>query len=68
MITYTIEPWPAETRAPGGQHVGTGPSGIRAVALSDGVPMGLEACCSLHRSQWANRRAAIEAIEWMLTK
>lgn len=57
MIRY--EQWPP--RQVGGQHVGTGPSGVRGVHES-----GVEACCQLHRSQFKNRQAVQEMIEWAL--
>ena len=63
MIKY--EQWPP--RQQGGQHVGTGPSGIRGVHMIDGVETGVEACCMLHRSQHKNRVAVEEMIAWALS-
>ena len=57
VITY--ECWP--TRQTGGQVVGTGPSGVKGTH-----PSGVMACCELHRSQFKNRQAVQEMIEWAL--
>jgi protein subunit release factor B len=32
----------------------------------DGYETGVEACCQLHRSQFKNRQAVQEMIEWVL--
>lgn len=63
-MSIRFEEWP-EKKA-GGQTVGTGPCGIRGIVEIDGYPTGVEACCSLHRSQFKNRQAVIEMIEWAL--
>jgi protein subunit release factor B len=60
------EQWPPRP-SPGGQHVGTGPHGVRGVHYSDEYgETGVEACCVLHRSQHKNRLAVQEMIEWAL--
>lgn len=65
MIRY--EPWPKRGDV-GGQHVGTGPNGVRGVHwFNDEYPTGVEACCDLHRSQHKNRIAVQEMIEWALS-
>jgi protein subunit release factor A len=61
-IRYEI--WPQ--RPPGGQHVGTGPSGVRGVHYIGDYPSGIEASCEYHRSQHKNRNAVQEMIEWAL--
>lgn len=63
MIRF--EQWPPAKR-PGGQHVGTGPSGVKGTLMVDGEMTGIEACCSLHRSQYKNKQAVQEMIEWAL--
>ena len=64
-VTQTVyEAWPPRPR--GGQHVGTGPCGVRAILVDDyGAPIA-EACCNLHRSQFKNKRAADEMLQWAL--
>ncbi|WP_148648333.1 peptide chain release factor family protein [Sphingobium cupriresistens] len=65
-----FEPYPAQAMSEwkGGQHVGTGPTGVRGVHyLSDGngeYPTGIEACCSAERSQHKNRQIVMQMIEW----
>src|SRR3546814_10477901 len=49
--------WPEV--AIGGQHVGTGPSGVKIVHL----PSGIEAYCITERSQHKNREIALSMIE-----
>lgn len=61
MIKY--ETWPAQT-GKGGQHVGTGPMGIRGVHYIGDLPTGIEACCGVERSQHKNRMAVEQMIEW----
>lgn len=66
MIRYST--WP-EQKSPGGQHVGSGPSGIRGVHYlidPDGseYPTGIEACCGAERSQFKNRLVVGQMIEW----
>ena len=64
-IRYEI--WPSKTENPGGQTVGTVSYGVRGVCVNDdGVEIGVEACCQLHRSQHKNRMAVNEMIEWAL--
>lgn len=59
------EPWP--NRPLGGQHVGSGPMGVRGVHwFGDEYPTGIEAICELHRSQHKNRIVVQEMIEWAL--
>lgn len=65
MADIRFEQWP-EWKERGGQHVGTGPSGIKGTLMVDGELTGIEACCSLHRSQFKNRQAVVEMIEWAL--
>ena len=61
------ESWPKHPETPGGQHVSTGPSGVRGVHICDeGYETGVEACCQLHRSQFKNRLVVQEMIEWAL--
>ena len=60
MIKYEI--WP--TRSVGGQHVGTGPNGIKATHWIGEYPSGLEAFCDCHRSQHKNKECAREMIHW----
>ena len=59
------EQWPS--RPVGGQHVGTGPSGIKGYHEVGGHPTGIEAACEYHRSQHKNRMVVQEMIEWALT-
>ncbi len=61
LAQVTFEPWPP--RQVGGQQVGCGPSGVRAIH-----PMGLEAFCNTERSQHKNKIIALEMIEWGLSK
>ena len=65
-MTIRYEQWPSR-KGVGGQHVGTGPSGVRGVHwFNDEYPTGVEACCGLHRSQHKNKIAVQEMIEWAL--
>lgn len=57
-----VEAWPPR-KPPGGQHVGTGPSGVKVTH----IPTGIEACVETHRSQHVNRLIAVEMIEAALT-
>ena len=57
----TFESWPP--RAMGGQHVGTGPNGVKVTHL----PTGLVACCDIARSQHINRLIAAYMILAALT-
>lgn len=52
-----IEHWPPH-QGRGGQHVGTGPSGIKVTHL----PSGIEACVEIGRSQFINREIAMDMI------
>ena len=52
-----VEPWPPRP-SPGGQHVGTGSSGIKMTHL----PSGIEACVCIGRSQHVNRLIAFDMI------
>lgn len=56
------EPWPTR-KPPGGQQVGTGPSGVKVTH----VPSGIEACVDIGRSQFVNREIAINMIEAAVT-
>lgn len=58
------EQWPQ--RPIGGQHVGTGPSGVKGTHYIGEYPTGIEAFCEYHRSQHKNRMAVQEMIEWAL--
>lgn len=62
MIRYEL--WPL--RKTGGQQVSRIDNGVKGVHEVDGTPTGLEACCNLHRSQFKNREAVREMIEWAL--
>ncbi len=62
-IRYEV--WPQ--RPLGGQHVGTGPSGVRGVHYIGECPSGIEASCEYHRSQHKNKAAVQEMIEWALS-
>ena len=61
MIKY--ETWPAQT-GKGGQHVGTGPNGVRGTHYIGDYPTGIRADCEYFRSQHQNRNAVREMIEW----
>lgn len=56
----TIETWPP--RLKGGQHVGTGPSGVKITHAA-----GIEVCVNTSRSQAINRSLAMEALEGAMT-
>jgi protein subunit release factor A len=58
-----VEIWPPRSSI-GGQHVGTGPHGIKVTHL----PSGLEAFCEASRAQYANRKIAMAMIEWGLAE
>ncbi len=51
-----VEIWPP--RAKGGQHVGTGPSGIRVTHISTGI----EAFVDVGRSQHVNKMIAMDML------
>lgn len=55
------EQWPP--REKGGQHVGTGPHGVKLTHR----PTGLVVCCDIGRSQHYNREIAIDMILSALT-
>lgn len=57
-----IEFWPPR-QPPGGQHVGSGPSGVKVTHL----PSGIQACVEIGRSQHVNREIAIGMIEAAIT-
>ena len=57
-----VEHWPPR-KPPGGQHVGTGPAGIKVTHL----PTGIEACVDIGRSQFINREIAMDMILAALT-
>lgn len=57
-----VESWPPRPK-PGGQHVGSGPSGVRVMH----IPTGIKACVDLGRSQFTNREIAVNMIEAALT-
>lgn len=52
-----VERWPPR-QSPGGQHVGTGPSGIKITH----IPSGIEAFVEIGRSQHDNRLIAMDMI------
>lgn len=56
-----VEVWPPRQR--GGQHVGTGPHGVKITHLR----YGLEAISTEHRSQHKNREIAAEMIVAAIT-
>jgi protein subunit release factor A len=56
------EAWPPR-QSRGGQHVGTGASGVKVTH----IPSGIEACVEIGRSQHINRLIAVEMIEAALT-
>lgn len=51
-----------DLRPKGGQHVSTGPTGVKITHL----PTGLYAYCDCQRSQHKNREVAMQMIEWGL--
>ena len=53
--------WPP--REKGGQHVGTGPHGVKLTRL----PSGITVTVTHERSQHLNRRIALDAMEGALT-
>jgi protein subunit release factor A len=57
-----IESWPPRQNL-GGQHVGSGPDGIKITHL----PSGIEVCVDIGRSRYTNRLIAIEMIECAIT-
>lgn len=57
-----MEIWPPRPSR-GGQHVGTGPSGVRVTH----IPSGIEACVDVGRSQYVNRLIAVDMIVSALT-
>ena len=61
-IRYEV--WP--NRPPGGQHVGSGPSGVRGELWIGDHPTGIEAACVYHRSQHKNKIVVTEMIEWAM--
>jgi protein subunit release factor B len=64
MMPIRYEVWP--NRPPGGQHVGSGPSGVRGALWLGDHPAGIEATCEYHRSQHKNKIAVTEMIEWAM--
>ena len=62
LALLKVEHWPPR-QSPGGQHVGTGPSGIKVTH----IPSGIEAFVDIGRSQHVNRMIAIEMIEAAVT-
>lgn len=57
-----VETWPPRPK-PGGQHVGTGPSGVKITH----IPSGIVACVEVGRSQFINREIALDMITAALT-
>jgi len=57
-----VEHWPPRTDR-GGQHVGTGPSGVKVTH----IPSGIEAFVEIGRSQFINREIAVNMIEAAVT-
>ena len=57
-----IETWPPRQNK-GGQHVGSGPSGIKVTHL----PSRIEAIVNVGRSQHRNRQIALNMIEAAIT-
>lgn len=59
VTEYRIEIWPPIDPAErGGQHVGSGPSGVKVTHL----PTGITATCEAGRSQHINRMIAMDMI------
>lgn len=56
-----VEVWPP--RQKGGQHVGSGPIGIKITH----IPSGIEAVVDIHRSQHTNKLIAMDMIMAALT-
>lgn len=56
-----VELWPP--REKGGQHVGTGPNGVKITHL----PSGVYVCVDVGRSQHTNKLIAMDMIEAALT-
>lgn len=57
-----VETWP-KRESRGGQHVGTGPSGVKVTH----IPSGVEAFVEIGRSQHINREIAVSMIEAAIT-
>lgn len=57
-----VEAWPPRQN-PGGQHVGSGPCGVKVTH----IPSGIEAAVDIGRSQYVNREIAINMIEAAIT-
>jgi len=57
-----VEHWPPR-QSLGGQHVGTGPSGIKITH----TPSGIEAFVDIGRSQFTNREIALDMIAAAIT-
>jgi protein subunit release factor A len=57
-----VERWPPPSQS-GGQHVGTGPSGVKVTH----IPSGIVACVDNGKSQHVNRMIAVEMIEAAIT-
>lgn len=62
MIRY--EQWPP--RQSGGQVVGPGPCGVKAIHYLGEYPSGIEAACAVHRSQHKNKQVVQEMVHWAL--
>jgi protein subunit release factor A len=60
-VDVTVEIWPP--RPTGGQHVGTGPDGVRVTHN----PSGIQAFVDIGRSQHINKMIAMEMIEAAVT-
>lgn len=58
----TIESWPPP-KPPGGQHVGSGPSGVKVTHN----PSGIVAFVDIGRSRFTNREIALDMIAAALT-
>ena len=59
-----VEAYPPRSESAGGQHVGTGPVGIKVTHL----PTGIVAVCQHMRSQHYNRAVCLSGIERMLAE
>ena len=57
-----VEAYPPRSESAGGQHVGSGPVGIKVTHL----PTGIVAVCQHMRSQHMNRDVCLTGIEMML--
>lgn len=62
MNQWHFEIWPP--RETGGQHVGPGPQGVKAVHL----PTGMNAACDFHTTQHRNKKVAKDMVLYGLAE